>query len=510
MTSLARRSALAVAATSAALVAAGLVATPAAAGAGPDPKGFAHRVETAEVMAHLQEFQEIAEAHGGTRASGTPGYDASGDYVQGLLEDAGYQVQRQPFDFVYTETIAQTFTVGAESIDVIAMDYSPSSPEGGVTGPLSALPADDATPGCEATDFGASVAGTIVVLSRGLCAFAVKQANATAAGAVGVVVYNNEPGPLNGTLGGPVDGAPAGGISQEAGAALLAQIGTTPSLTGTLDIRQLREDRTTSNLVAQTPSGDPDNVIMLGAHLDSVAGGPGINDNGTGSAGILQTALELADVKPTQNAVRFAWWGSEESGLLGSSAYVASLPADELAKITGYLNFDMIGSPNYIVGVYDADQSTYVAPVAVPAGSESLEQVFTDYFDRKRQPWVDTEFSGRSDYQAFIDNGIPASGLFTGADDVKTEEEVALFGGTAGIPRDPNYHTPADDLANVDETALGINSQAIAFATLSLANDPTPLDLDDNSKGRDKGQDKGKGKHEAGGTNATTGLQPAA
>jgi Zn-dependent M28 family amino/carboxypeptidase len=482
MTFRTRRSALAVATTSAVLVAAGLVATPAAATSTPDPHRFAHHVKTREVVEHLEAFQDIADEHDGTRASGTPGFDASGDYVQGLLEDAGYEVERQPFDFVYTETLAQSLTVGATPVPVpvIVMDYSPSTAEGGVTAPLRALPADDPTPGCEPTDFDASVAGTIVLLSRGICAFGDKQANASAAGAVGVLVHNNEPGPFVGTLGGPVEGAPAGSISQEDGAALRKQLAADPALAGTLDLRQFREDRTTFNLIAQTPHGDPDNVVMLGAHLDSVVEGAGINDNGTGSAGILQTAVELAEVGPTQNAVRFAWWGAEESGLVGSRAYVEGLPVEERDRIAGYLNFDMIGSPNYIIGVYDADQSTYAAPVAVPPGSEALEQVFTDYFDGTDQPWVDTEFSGRSDFQGFIEAGIPAGGLFTGADDVKTDEQVALFGGTAGITDDPNYHTAGDDLDNVDRKALKINSRAIAFATMSLANDPTPLDLADN------------------------------
>lgn len=79
--------------------------------------------------------------------------------------------------------------------------------------------------------------------------------------------------------------------------------------------------------------------------------------------------------------------------------------------------------------------------------------------------------SGRSDYAAFIDNGIPSTGLFTGADDIKTAEEVMLFGGTEGIIHDPNYHTPRDDLSNVNTTALGINVKAIAYATGTLAYD---------------------------------------
>ena len=199
------------------------------------------------------------------------------------------------------------------------------------------------------------------------------------------------------------------------------------------------------NVIAETKQGRDDNVVMLGAHLDGVEEGPGINDNGTGSATILEVAVQLAKGNIRHdNTVRFAWWGAEELGLIGSTAYVDELATQEgeLDRIATYLNYDMVGSPNYIIGVYDADQSTYPAPVDVPEGSEATEDVLTDWFDSIGQPWVDTEFSGRSDYQAFILNGVPASGLFTGADDVKTDEEVALFGGTAGITHDPTTTRP--------------------------------------------------------------------
>ena len=472
-----RRTGLTLATATAALASTVLVAPAAFAAPDPNPNGFANRVSTGEVVTHLEAFQAIADANGGTRASGTPGYEASGAYIEGLLRDAGYEVERQTFPFVASDTVREALTVGGAPVEIVAMEYSPSAT---VTAALSALAAGDATPGCQATDYPAAVAGTIVLVSRGACAFAAKQQAAGAAGAVGIVVVNTLDEPLNGTLGGPTDGIPAAGVPLSTGQALAGQVGQE----AVLDIEVTVTDSTTFNIVAETPYGDTDNVIMLGAHLDSVPEGPGINDNGTGSAGILQVALELAEVRETTNAVRFAWWGAEESGLVGSSTYVDSLTPAERDQITGYLNFDMIGSPNYIIGVYDADQSTYEAPVTVPAGSESLEQVFTDYFDRKEQPWVDTQFSGRSDYQGFIEAGIPASGLFTGADGVKTEEEVALFGGTAGITYDPNYHSVGDDLANVDETALGINARAIAFATLTLAKDATPLVLDDKGTGK--------------------------
>ncbi|HVM26580.1 MAG TPA: M20/M25/M40 family metallo-hydrolase [Mycobacteriales bacterium] len=478
MTSRARRAGLAVVTAAATLAGSALMATAASAQTTTTPEDFAESISMEEVAAHLLAFQAIADAHDGNRASGTPGYDASGDYVQDMLEDAGYDVERQPFEYESSETVREQLLVGggedADEYDIIAMSYSPS---GTVTAPLFALPNDPATEaneslGCNASDFPAEAEGTIVVISRGACTFRTKQQNATAAGAVGAVIHNNGPGPLNGTLGGRTEGVPVGGVTQEAGAQLRERDGEEAFLDIEVDVRE----NETFNLIAQTPFGDQDNVTMLGAHLDSVHDGPGINDNGTGSAAILQVARELMDVGETQNAVRFAWWGAEESGLIGSYEYVDSLSEEELAQISGYLNFDMVGSPNYIIGVYDADESTHTAPVPVPEGSEELEQVFTDYFDSIEQPWVDTEFSGRSDYQPFILADIPASGLFTGADGVKTEEEEEMFGGQAGVTYDPNYHSPGDDITNVNDEALEINTRAIAFATLTLAGVVEPTD----------------------------------
>ncbi|MDO9398607.1 MAG: M20/M25/M40 family metallo-hydrolase, partial [Herbiconiux sp.] len=244
---------------------------------------------------------------------------------------------------------------------------------------------------------------------------------------------------------------------------------------------QLQETTTTVdtfNIIAETATGDDTNTVMMGAHLDSVPEGAGINDNGSGSAAILETAVQLAASGDLNNQVRFAWWGAEEVGLVGSTHYVEDLATNdeaELDQIATYLNFDMVASPNYVISVYDADQSTFEAPVEVPEGSIATEAAFTDYFDAIDQPWIDTAFDARSDYDAFITYGVPASGLFTGADDVKTEEQVELFGGTAGIIQDPNYHSPGDDITNVNQEALGIMIGAIASVTGSLANDTSAI-----------------------------------
>lgn len=228
----------------------------------------------------------------------------------------------------------------------------------------------------------------------------------------------------------------------------------------------------TWNVIAETKAGDHDNVQMFGAHLDGVEEGPGANDNGSGSAALLASAEALAD-QPTEvdNAIRFGWWGAEEVGLVGSTEYVASLDDAELGKIKSYMNFDMIGSDNYIVGTLDSDGSDVPIPddVNVPEGSAELEEIFTDYFADIDQPNVGTDFSGRSDYQAFIDNGIPASGLFSGADGTKTAEEAEMFGGTVGAKHDTNYHQPTDTIENVSQESLDIFAPAIGFAVHTLA-----------------------------------------
>ena len=225
----------------------------------------------------------------------------------------------------------------------------------------------------------------------------------------------------------------------------------------------------TSNVIAETPTGDPDNVIVVGAHLDSVGVGPGINDNGSGSATILEIAEQVAKAKP-RNKIRFIWFGAEEHGLLGSQAYVDSLPQSERDKIAAMLNFDMVGSLNFVRFVYDGDLSDSEPPEGgAPPASAEIEQLFLDYFASQGLATEPTAFDGRSDYGPFIFAGIPAGGLFTGAEGIKTAEEAAVYGGTAGEPYDPCYHLGCDTTSNLDATALDQMSDAAAHVTITLA-----------------------------------------
>lgn len=443
------------------------------------------------VMDHLQKISDISTSHAdeGFRALGTPGYEESVEYVEQTLEATGaFDVERQAF-----EVDNQTFGEVAANVDGEDLEVTEASYTEGTEEPLTdlpvALPVDDdysdlagGQLGCAASDFDDSAEGALVLVARGTCSFGEKTQAATDAGAAAVILYNNDTSapdePLNATLGERIEnGAPTVGVSYNVGNDLLTKIEAAAEGEPLLADFTLETEYTTSttwNVIAETKAGDHDNVQMFGAHLDGVAEGPGANDNGSGSAALLASAEALAE-QPTEadNAIRFGWWAAEEVGLVGSTHYVENLGEAELSKVKSYMNFDMIGSDNYIVGTLDSDGSDVPIPdgVNVPEGSAELEGIFTDYFADIDQPNVGTDFSGRSDYQAFIDNGIPASGLFSGADGTKTEQEAEWFGGTVGDKHDTNYHQPTDTIENVSKESVDIFAPAIGFAVHTLAYD---------------------------------------
>ncbi|GID95424.1 hypothetical protein Adi01nite_48360 [Amorphoplanes digitatis] len=227
------------------------------------------------------------------------------------------------------------------------------------------------------------------------------------------------------------------------------------------------------NLIADWPGGDTSDTLMIGAHLDSVTAGPGINDNGSGSAANLEVALQVArsGFQPDRH-LRFGWWGAEELGLRGSTAYVNSLSSAQKAAITGYLNFDMVGSPNPGYFLYDGDNSDGTGSGPGPTGSAEIEDTLEAYFTSIGVPTRGTDFDGRSDYGPFIAAGIPAGGIFTGAEGRKTAAQVTLWGGTA-TTFDPCYHASCDTTSNINDTALDRNSDAIAYAVWTLAEGTT-------------------------------------
>ncbi|WP_445167233.1 M28 family metallopeptidase [Mycolicibacterium sp. Dal123E01] len=434
--------------------------------------GLRKQVTTDAMMAHLQKLQDIANANNGTRAVGTPGFEASVDYVAGVLREKGFDVQTPEFQAKVFESGKPDLRVAGASVTARALEFSLATPPQGVSGPLVAAPAED-TPGCAPADYaGLPVQGAVVLVDRGSCPFKEKQTIAAKLGAVALIVANNVDEPIMGaTLGEDADvKIPAVGVTKADGAQLRANPGPT-----TLKLEASTKQVKARNVIAQTKTGSASDVVMAGAHLDSVPEGPGINDNGSGVAAILETAVQLGPGPDVKNAVRFAFWGAEELGTIGSNEYIASLTVDQLKDIALYLNYDMIGSPNPGYFTYDGDQSTAPGPNGrtprVPEGSAGIERTLVAYLRSAGKTAQDTGFDGRSDYDAFTKAGVPSGGLFSGAEENKTPDQQKLWGGTADAPFDPNYHKATDTIEHIDKNALGILGGGVVYSMGLYAQD---------------------------------------
>ncbi|MGV9799670.1 M28 family peptidase [Mycobacterium sp. NPDC003449] len=430
------------------------------------PKELAEKVTLDAMFAHLRKFQEVAEANDGNRSQGTPGYDASIDYVAQLLRDKGFDVQTPEFERLGT-------TGGGNPNLVVAGRRYPAdqasllltTPRGGLRAP-TLRPGRPA--GCTARDYGSvNVKGAISVVDDTGCSIVVKQNTALAEGAVGLlVVSTSRPSPAGLFTSGYYGQlkVPVGVIDRTADAALRQ---TSAPVRLTLD--NTAEMVKSRNLVAQTKTGSTDDVVMVGAHLDSIAGGPGINDNGSGVAAVLETALQLGGSPQVHNAVRFAFWGAEETGLEGSTQYVRGLSPDQLDQIALYLNFDMLGSPNAGYFTIDGDQSGVADAKRVPEGSAGIERTLAGYLNLAGVRPADMPLGATTDYAPFLTAGVPIGGVTTGASQRKTEVQARLWGGKPGVAFDANYHTRADTLDNVDPRALEITGPAVAYAVASYA-----------------------------------------
>ncbi len=481
----------------AALILAISAAVPVTAAVPVDSSELRDAVSAEGALTHLEALQAIADANNDTRASGTPGYEASVDYVVEQLEAAGYDVEVQSFMFEYAEVLEaaleQVSPAGGDTF-VYNVDFSiaDGSANADITENVEAVDvlfhtnADTtSTSGCEDADFAEFVVGDIALIQRGTCTFHEKVINAQEAGAAGVIIFNEgntaeRSDLLFATAVGETDiTIPVFGLSFEQGQAFYEL--SLGDLTLRLAADIFTEPRETWNVIAELEGLRDDRVVVVGAHLDSVLEGPGINDNGSGSAMILDLAIQMADlgIEPV-NTVRFAWWGAEESGLLGSEYYVSQLTKRETKDIAVNLNFDMVASPNFVRFVYDGD--------AGPGGSPVVEDVFLDYFASVGLAVEPTDFDGRSDYGPFIAVGIPAGGLFTGAEGIKSAEEAAIYGGTADLAYDPCYHAACDTIDNVNLVVLEQMGDAAAHATLTFA--MTSSSVQGTAQGQGGGQFK--------------------
>ena len=388
-------------------------------------------VRPATLTDHLRALQRIADENGGNRSAGTGGDQASVDYVVERLRGAGWSVRTQNVSFpFYRERSAQLTVEGRElrrGEDFRPIVYSGS---GRVAGRARA--ADN---GCESSDFSGLEEGEIAIAERGDCFFRVKAQNAQRGGAGALLVTDSE--------GGEVPAATLGGVGTRIPALIVsAGTGVAAGDRVELAVDATSERRRTENVIAETGGGSGDRIVMAGAHLDSVANGPGLNDNGSGVATLLEAAEEIGP-QPPGARVRLAFWGAEELGLLGSRRYVRSLDDRERRRIAAYLNFDMVGSPNGRPAVYSD-------------GDRQLAQVLRRAAGR-RLPGAST--GGASDHAPFKSAGIPVNGLYTGA----SEE------GRGGEPSDPCYHRSCDRLRNVNRAELAEMAAAVETALRRLS-----------------------------------------
>ncbi len=420
-------------------------------------EGLRRAVKTPAIVAHLRRLESIARDNDGHRAAGTRGGEASIDLVAGRLRDAGYRVRLQDVRFpFFDERERPRVSAGDRRLrarrDVATLIYSAG---GRAEGPIEQVP----RLGCAARDHARVQRGEIALIRRGVCTLRRKAKLAADAGAAAVLIVNDggpgRTGTIPGTLGSPGVRVPVVGTSVPAGRALAA------ARRATVEVNAVSERRTTRNVIADSPTGRAAGTVMLGGHIDSVTEGPGINDNGTGIATLLEIAERLAEREAPRHRVRFAFWGAEELGLHGSRQYVRRLSAARRREIAAYVNLDMTGSPNPARLVYDGD--------AGPRGSVRIERALRGHFRAARLPSGTATMRGGSDHTPFMRAGIPVGGLFTGAGGTKSAEQARRFGGRAGRPLDRCYHRGCDTVANVDRRLLGQNADAAAHALVVLA-----------------------------------------
>lgn len=432
-----------------------------------EPEELAGKITVDAMFTHLRKLQQIADDNDGNRAVGSPGYDASVEYVAQMLRDKGFDVQTPEFERMGTMRGGNpALTVSGRKFQVDQASMLVKTQPGGLNAP-TLRPGKPS--GCSATDYGSlNISGAIAVVDDSGCSVVVKQNTALAKGAVGLLVVNT---------GRPVPGGlfttgyyreltvPVGIIDPAADAALRR---TSAPVRLTLD--GMAEMVKSRSVTAQTKTGSVADVVLVGAHLDSIGGGPGINDNGSGVAALLETALQLGSSPKAANAVRFAFWGAEEMGLDGSTQYVRNLPLDQLDDLALYLNFDMVGSPNAGFFTYDGDQSGQATdPKPMPEGSAGIERTMAGYLNLAGVRPADMPIGGTTDYHPFLLAGVPIGGATTGSSQRKTEVQARLWGGRAGAAFDPNYHTARDTIDNVDARALGTMGSAIAFTVGTYA-----------------------------------------
>lgn len=445
-----------------------------------DSTALREAVTIEPIRAHLEALQAVADANGGNRAAGTPGYDASAAYMAGVLEEVGYRDVRRPFSFDVERVPApariEVLTPVAGTWTPV-VDFLQAELSGGGDITAEVVPVDvtippaatsGSTSGCELADWDGFPRGAIALVQRGSCSFSQKISHATFTGASAVFLFNEgqpdriEPFAIQ--LGPTVSAIPVFAVRYGRGEEVVRHVRSGATVRAHIVAEAAVATVQDDNIVAEWPGSQGDLVVMIGAHLDSVPNGPGINDDGSGAAAVVEIARQVArlGLRP-RHTLRFALWGAEEIAGLGAQAYLDDLSPTDRFRILAYLNFDMIASMNPMRDVYPAQYA--------PDGSDEISALFGRWFTARRAPYEETTIIGGLDSDTFEWLGIPTGGLFTGHNMVMTAAQAARYQGVADAPMDPCYHRACDTIANIHWPILTEMAEAAAHATWSLAND---------------------------------------
>jgi Zn-dependent M28 family amino/carboxypeptidase len=443
-------------------------------------------IQPSSLWSHLAQFQKISDQHKGAdghgnRDAGTAGYKASVDYVAKLMRQARYHVTIQQYQFNASDVTGVPQFGTPDQNYALTRDWVVAQLSGGGTLTASIQLADDSSNGCLPGDFASFVPGHIALLERGKCAYDAQVANAVNAGAAAVILYRSgNAGPLQARLTRPVS-IPVVGVSYPVGSELLRQYITLNPPTVHLDIRMRRRSVVDYNLIAESPFGDRNHVVVVEGHLDSIFGA-GMLDNASGSTTILEIALNMAKTK-THNQLRYIWFGGEELGLNGSAYYTTNLSSAERKRIAFDLDMDVTATPNFDIWIADPANASDVGqfPPNVIPQSKIGNKFFADYFNSIGVVSQSSTFGNDgTDSNSFALIGIPDSGILTRQDCCKEQAEVDIWGGFLGnyegtVPGNDGGCVDhpdmwCDNLSNNDPFVFGLASKASAFVTLKLAN----------------------------------------
>jgi hypothetical protein len=438
----------------------------------PDARTVVASITEEGLLARLEVLSQASVGSDRFRSIGSPGYDGAAALVERELTAAGWAVDSDRYDAVtFVDDGGSSLEIGIQAYgvdDVRPLVFAPAGDVAGPVVPIGLKATESAGGGCQVGDYGEIAAHAIVLVGPGKCLRRDQVLAAQQAGAAAFVASSPQVPPgivLRPTLLDPRGlTIPAASISHGAATALLAV--ATGSGTARLVTNAHTEPTPTRTVLAELAGSDDGQVIMLGAHLDSVIDGPGINDNASGVAALLEIARALSGTRP-QATVRMAFWSGEELGLHGSLRYAAALSPTQRDAILVYANVDTIASPNGFAGVYDEPSA--------PEGSSEASRLLSAAVTRHGGTPVPVDLHNGSDHYGFVEAGVPTAGVFSGFVDPVSVEQAAASGAVAGRPADDCYHQPCDDLTNIDLGLARVLAAGLADFTVQVANNPELL-----------------------------------